>query len=351
MHEKKHWRTIIIGGGQAGLATGYHLKRLGEDFIILDEGSQVGDVWRKRWDSLRLFTPAQYNSLPGLPFPQKRGSFPTKDEAADYFENYAKQFDLPIQFETRVTRLTKAEGIFNLTTSKGNLTSETVVICTGSNQVPYVPDFAGELNENIYQIHSSQYRNPDFLPLSDTLVVGVGTSGVEIAIELAKNRHILIAGNPVPELPYNIFKHAGRLHWLFAHYISTTNAPNFLQAKRFFRGGTPLIRVSVADLDTAGVGRLQKIVGVRNRFPLTADGREISIPTIIWATGYKPDFSWFDFTVTDETSWPATERGISKFAKGIYFVGMWFQFALTSGLIGGVGRDAEFVANHIKSGI
>ncbi|OGU51289.1 MAG: hypothetical protein A2080_04675 [Ignavibacteria bacterium GWC2_36_12] len=346
---KNHWRIIIIGGGQAGLATSYHLKKLGEDFILLDEGEKIGDVWRKRWDSLRLFTPSQYDGLPGFPFPSQYNTFPTKDEMADYLGEYTKHFNLPVLLETRVIKLSKTGSSFNIVTSNQTFTSDVVVICTGSNPSPFIPDFASEIDKNIFQTHSSQYRNPDSVPGGDTLVVGVGTSGVEIAIELSKSRRTLIAGKPVPEIPYDPFRYVPWFNWWFASNISTIKAPFFFQAKRFFKGGTPLIRFKLTDLDAAGVQRLPRVSGVKNGNPLLAGGKEVSVLNIIWATGYKPDFSWIDFDVTDERGWLNGERGISNVTKGLYYVGMWFQFALTSALIGGVGRDAEFVANHIKN--
>lgn len=349
MTTRNYWRTTIIGGGQAGLATAYYLKKSGEDFIIIDEGTRIGDVWRKRWDSLRLFTPAKYNGLPGFPFPSQYNTYPTKDEMADYLEEYAIRFNLPTMLGTRAIQLSKTSSGFKIVTSNGTFTSNAVVICTGSNPSPYIPDFASEIDKNIFQIHSSQYRNPDLVPKGDTLVVGVGTSGVEIAIELSKSRRTLIAGKPVPEIPYDPFRYVPWFNWWFAHNISTIKAPFFLQAKRFFRGGTPLIRFKLVDLDEAGVERLPRVSGIINGNPLLADGKEIAVSNIIWATGYKPDFSWIDFDVTDETDWLKGERGISSAAEGLYYVGMWFQFALTSAFIGGVGRDAEFVANHIKS--
>ncbi len=344
--KKAHWKTIIIGGGQAGLATGYYLKRLGEDFIILDEGARVGDVWRNRWDSLRLFTPSQYNGLPGLSFPSPHGTFPNKDEMANYLEVYAKRFDLPVWQGVRAMRLVKTNEHFNITTPNGTLTSDKVIVATGSNPVPRIPDYAKELDNNIHQIHSSQYRNPDLLPNGDTLVVGAGSSGIEIAIELAKNRCTLIAGDPEPGI---VLTYRSKFYWWFAHNIVTTRSQIFYRkAKGYAKGGFPLIRIASSDLDKAGVERLPRVTGVKDGHPLLVNGKRISISNIIWATGYKPDFSWIDSKVTDETGWLKTERGVSGLTKGLYCVGMWFQFALTSALIGGVGRDAEFVANHIK---
>jgi putative flavoprotein involved in K+ transport len=353
--EKKHWDTIIIGGGQAGVAAGYHLKKLNEDFLILDENNRVGDCWRNRWDSLILFTPSQHNGLPGFPFPAERGTFATRDEMADYLEEYVKKFSLPVSTSVKVNQLSKNNSSdnssFEISTSNGIYFSESVIVATGTNPAPYVPDIAGKLSEDIHQIHSSSYKNPEMIPPGDVLVIGAGTSGAQIAIELSRSRKTyktFISGNPTPHIPDWLFKYFGGLYWLFISYILTIKTPIGRKArKRILNKGTPLISVSVSDLDAAGVIRLPRTGTVINGYPKLEDGRIIRVSSVIWATGYKPDFSWIDFSVTDDTGWPATNRGISKSVFGLYFAGMKFQYSLTSGLIGGVGRDAEYIANHI----
>jgi putative flavoprotein involved in K+ transport len=224
-------------------------------------------------------------------------------------------------------------------------------VATGTNPAPYTPDIAGKLNESIHQIHSSSYKYPEMIPQGDVLVIGAGTSGAQIAIELCKSRKTyktFISGNPTPHIPDWLFKYFGGLYWLFISYILTVKTPIGRKArKRILSKGTPLISVSVSDLDAAGVIRLPKTGTVINGYPKLEDGKIIRVSNVIWATGYKPDFSWIDFSVTDETGWPATYRGISKSVSGLYFAGMKFQYSLTSGLIGGVGRDASYIAKHI----
>jgi putative flavoprotein involved in K+ transport len=222
-------------------------------------------------------------------------------------------------------------------------------VATGTNPLPYIPAIACDLAPGIYQVHSSGYINPGLLPVGDTLVVGAGTSGVEIALELSRTRKTYISGKPTFHIPDNVFKYAGELYWWFASHVLTTKTPIGKKAKKsIIHGGAPLIRISADDLDRAGITRLPRMTGVSNGAPQFADGAVIKVSAVIWATGYKPDFSWIEMDVTDETGWPVTRRGISSSFKGMYFVGMPFQFGLTSGLVGGVGRDAAYVTRKIR---
>ncbi len=350
INEKVNWGTVIIGAGQAGLAAGYYLRKVGEDFVIIDAVKNVGDSWRRRWDSLRLFTPSQYDSLPELPFPARRGTMPSKDEMADYLKKYAGQFKLPVRLDEKVNHLSRAQSGFEIVTSRGILKSDRVIIATGTNPLPRIPEFSKDVDKSIYQIHSSQYFNQDSLPSGNVLVVGAGTSGVEIAIELAKSRHTFISGNPTFHIPDPVFRYAGRLYWWFISNILTVTTPIGRKAKKsIVKGGGPLVNVSVKDLEAAGVERLPRVAGVENGQPKLEDDRIISVSSIVWATGFKPDFSWIDLDITDKTTgWPITERGVSPKIKGMYFVGMLFQYGLTSGLVGGVGKDAAYIVKHIQ---
>ena len=195
-YTKDRWKTIIIGAGQAGLAAGFYLQKTGEDFLIVDSAKRVGDSWRQRWDTLRLFTPSQYDGLPGFPFPAPRDTFPSKDEIADYLEKYATKFNLPVQLNEKVIRLSRGSSGFEITTSKRVLKADNVIVATGTNPFPKIPEFARDLDRSIFQIHSSQYSNPDSLPPGNVLVIGAGTSGVEIALELAGSRNTMLAGCP-----------------------------------------------------------------------------------------------------------------------------------------------------------
>ncbi len=351
-NEKKRWGTVIVGAGQAGLTSGYYLLKANEDFIIIDSVKRVGDSWRKRWNSLCLFTPAQYDSLPGFPFPKARGTFPTKDEMADYLEEYAQRYNLPVRLGETINRLSSTTSGYVLSTAGGIIECDRVIVATGTNQLPRIPDFAKDVNKSVYQIHSSQYINPDSLPPGDVLVVGAGTSGVEIAIELSKNRHTMLSGKPTFHIPDQVFRYAGRLYWWFAGNILSINTPIGRKARKsIVRGGGPLVNVSIKDIANAGVERLPRVAGIENGHPKLTDGRVVPVSSIIWATGFRPDYSWIDTKISYENGWPATHRGIPSGAEGLYFVGMLFQYALTSGLVGGVGRDAAHIVNHIRKNI
>jgi len=349
VNEKMKWGTIIIGAGQAGLAAGYYLLKSGEDFLILDAAKNIGDSWRKRWDSLRLFTPSQYDGLPGFSFPAPRNTMPSKDEMADYLEKYAEEFKLPIRMGMKVNKLSKSESGFEINTTDYVFKCDKVIVATGTNPIPRIPEFAKDLDKNVHQIHSSQYLNPDSLPSGNVLVVGAGTSGVEIAIELSISRPTLISGKPTFHIPDPVFRYAGRLYWWFVSNILTVRTPIGRKAKgSIIKGGGPLINVSVKDLIDAGVEQVPRVAGVANGYPKLEDNRELVVSSIVWATGFKPDFSWIDLKITDEKNgWPKTDRGVSTEIEGMYFIGMLFQYGLTSGLVGGVGRDASYIAKHI----
>ena len=347
--DKEYFSTVIIGAGQAGLSAGYFLKKFSGDFIILDKEQEIGDSWRKRWDSLRLFTPSQHDSLPGFSYPAKRGNLPTKDEMADYLSGYAKKFSLPVKLNTKVTELKKTGDVFEIDTSAGKLLAKNVIVSTGTNPNAYIPPFALELNKNIVQIHSSEYKNPESFPASNTLVVGAGTSGVEIAIELSKSRPVMISGKGTPHIPDFLFRYFGNLYWLLIHNLLTVKTPAGRKAKpKIIGGGAPLISVSMENIKEAKIEQLPRVKGVKDGNPQFEDGRVIPVSSVVWATGYKPDFSWIKFDVTENNGWPKTKRGISEEFAGLYFVGMVFQYGLTSGLVGGVGRDAAFVVKQIE---
>jgi len=346
----KHWHTVIIGSGQAGLSTGYFLKKMNDNFIILDENEKIGHPWRKRWDSLMLFTPSQHDGLPGMPFPGAKDIYPTKDQMADYLESYAMKFSLPVRSGVKVIHMSYRDNNYEIDTSSGRLFSEKVVIATGTNPIPYIPAISSDLDPGIFQIHSSSYIRPEILPAGDVLVVGAGTSGIEIAVEVSKNHKTYISGNPTFHIPDILIEHGGQLFWWFLNNIVTIRTPIGKKVKsKINNGGSPLIRISANDLDNAGIKRFPRVAGVKDGFPQFEDGTVLRISAIIWATGYKPDFSWIEPDVTAAAGWPLTYRGGSTVCKGLYFVGMPFQYALTSGLVGGVGKDARYISKKILS--
>jgi putative flavoprotein involved in K+ transport len=335
--------VVVIGAGQAGLAAGRFLKEAGLDFTILEKSGRVGDVWRSRWDSLRLFTPARYSALPGLKFPAAGGSFPGKDAFADYLESYAAHFELPVRTGVGVLAVRRRDDVFELQTSAGEVRARTVIATPGANSTPFVPAAGQSLDPSVHQLHSSDYRGPSELPDGAVLVVGAGTSGAEISLELAQSRpagSVYLAGNPTQHIPDAVFRFAGPLYWRLVNSLLTLDTkPGRKVAAGFNKRGAPLIRVSVKDVERAGVVRLPRLEAAHD---VPADVR-----TVIWATGYRPAFDWIEGVPLDADGWPATKRGVVPELPGLYFVGMPFQYALTSGLAGGVGRDAEYVVDYL----
>jgi putative flavoprotein involved in K+ transport len=348
-------KTIIIGAGQAGLATGYHLAKRGQAVEILDANDRVGDSWRKRWDSLRLFSPAKYNGLPGWRFPTPGWSFPTKDEMGDYLEAYAKRFELPVRTGVRVSRLSKQGGRFAIEASGGAcFTADRVVVASGSYGTPRVPEFAGELDPDLVQLHSSEYRNPGQLRDGGVLVVGAGNSGAEIAYELVASRPTWLAGRSVSEIPVEHGSPRARVFLpvirFLGHRVLTRRTPIGRKvAPAIAHGATPLIRRKSADLAAVGVERVPRVTGVRGGLPELEDGSVVDVANVIWSTGFRHDFPWIDLPVLDAHGEAVHERGVAPGEPGLYFVGLPFLYAATSGVLPGIGRDARFVARHIAS--
>jgi putative flavoprotein involved in K+ transport len=355
-NQSLNYDTIVIGGGQAGLATGYYLRQHGIDFVILEAGQRIGDAWRKRWDSLRLFTPAWHNGLPGMPFPAPARSCPTKDEMADYLEAYAVQCALPVRTGVRATRVAKEGDGFIVAADDQRFQTDTVVVAMSNYQVPKTPVFASELNPAIVQLHSGQYRGPAQLRDGDVLVVGAGNSGAEIALELANNGHrTWLAGNSTGHVPFRIEGFFGRyvgvplVMFAFRHLL-TLNTPmgRKLRPKMRHHGG-PLVRTKPGDLVAAGAERVPRVAGVRDGLPVLEDGRALEAANVIWCTGFGPDVSWIELPVFQEDGYPREERGVVPEAPGLFFVGLAFQQAASSTLIGGVGRDAEYIARQVAA--
>ena len=350
------FQTIVIGGGQAGLAAGYFLTQQdaaqqGSSFTILDENIRTGDAWRRRWDSLRLFTPSKYNSLPGKPFPKPDFYFPTKDEAADYLEAYARQLNMPVQLNVKVNALTRGDQGYRVSTSAGSLTAKNVIVATGAYQKPYTPPFARDLDPSILQLHSSAYCNPQQVPVKDVLVVGAGNSGVEIGLELARaGKHIWLAGSDVGRIPADKLGRAfgGRLYWWFISQVLSVNTPigRKMRSKVIYHGA-PLIRANRQEVAAAGIESTSRVSGVQSGNPVLADGRSLPVGGVIWATGFRPDYHWIDLPVFDEYGYPRHKRGMVQEAPGLYFVGLPFQTALSSALLGGVSADAEYIIRQL----
>ena len=346
--------TVIIGGGQAGLAMGYHLARRRRPFVILDANARIGDTWRTRWDSLRLFTPAMYDGLPGMPFPAPAWSFPTRDEFADYLEAYADRFDLPVRTGVTVERLWHDGTAYVVETAGERYEADNVVVAAGFDRVPVVPDFAGDLDPGITAVHAAEYHNPGQLRPGDVLVVGAGNSGADIAMDLAQSHRVLLSGRHPGQLPWRIDRPAARvltpmMMWSFSNVLTVRTPMGRKMRARALVHGAPLIRVKPADLAAAGVERVPRTVGVRDGRPLLADGRTADVANVVWSTGFRPDGSWIDLPGIDAAADPAQYRGVVESRPGLYFLGRLFQYALASSMIRGVGPDGEYIANHLAA--
>lgn len=345
--------TLVIGGGQAGLAVGYHLRRRQLPFAIVDEHERVGDAWRKRWDRLRLFTPARYDGLPGMPFPGASAVYPTKDQAADYLEPCARQFELPLRTGIKVDRLSSAGDRFEAFCGGEVLSATNVVVATGAYHHPRVPAFAAALDRAIVQLHSSGYRNRAQLRDGEVLVVGAGNSGAEIAIELSGHHRTWLSGPDTGQEPTRAGSIPDRLFtpimWLIATRLTVRSAMG-----RKFRGhfldpprGIPLGRVRRQDITAAGIERVGRTTGVRDGYPLLEDGRVLKTSNVIWCTGCTPGFNWIDLALPTRHGFPIHNRGVVESVPGLYFMGLLFLYSLSSALLGGVGRDAEHIVEHI----
>ncbi len=357
MRQPERIQTVVIGGGQAGLSVGYHLAKRGLPFVILEANGRIGDTWRRRWDSLRLFTPARFDGIPGLPFPAAPHAFPTKDEMADYLEGYVKRFALPVRTGVQVERLSRNGSHYLVTAGGHRYEAEHVVVAMATYQRSKVPSFAGELDPGVVQLHSSEYRNPAQLKKGPVLIVGAGNSGSEIALDLTRAGHqVWMSGRNTGEIPFRISGFAARLflarlvlRFVF-HRVLTTDTPLGRKARpKIVSQGGPLIRVKARDLAAAGVERVPRTVGVRNGLPVLEDGRVLEAQNVVWCTGYHPGHSWIDLPVFDKDGEVVQNRGIAAGEPGLYFVGLHFLYAMSSTMIHGVGRDAEFIAETIAA--
>ncbi len=352
----QHHDTVVIGGGQAGLAVGYHLKRRGIPFVILDASRRVGDAWRSRWDSLRLFTPARYDGLDGMAFPGPGDRMPSKDEMADYLETYAARLALPLRSGVRVSRVRADGDQFIVETSAGTIRADNVVVAMGSNQRPRIPGFAADLDPGIATLHSLDYRGPGQVPDGDVLVVGAGNSGAEIALELSPGHRVFLAGEFPGVVSVDIDSWFGRhvatriVVGFGQHRLLTVRTPMGRRLRpRALTHGVPLIRTGPADLDRARVRRVPRMTGVEGGRPLLEDGAVLDVASVVWCTGFEPGLSWLDLDVLDDAGRPRHRSGIVEEVPGLYVVGQDFLFALSSGQVHGVSRDAARIAGHIAA--
>ena len=352
--DPEFFETVIIGGGQAGLTAGHYLAQHDRSFVILDANERIGDAWRKRWDSLRLFTPACFNGLPGLPVPAPAWSFPTKDELADYLEAYAARFELPVRTGIRVDGLSRANGRFVVSAGERRFEATNVIVATGAYQIPKLPAFASELDPRIVQLHSSEYRNPSQLEEGDVLLVGAGNSGAEIAAELAGTPRCWLAGPKTGEIPVRHGSFPARFGFRLFRFVGhrvlkvDTRLGRKLGPKLAGKGA-PLIRTKVKDLVAAGVQRAPRVVGLRDGLPMLEDERVLDVANVVWCTGFRTDFRWIDLPAFGDDGEPLHYRGVVESEPGLYFLGLVFLYSFSSDVLPSRGRDAKYIAKHIAA--
>jgi putative flavoprotein involved in K+ transport len=340
--------VVVVGGSQAGLAMAWHLLRQGLRFVVLEAGPVVGHVWRSRWDSLKLFTPAQYDALPGMAFPAPVDTYPTKDPVADYLQAYAKSFDLPVRLNAKVIELRRLEdGSFEVHTAAEAFRARQVVVATGPFQVPFVPPQARGLDPSVAQVHSADYRNPQALPEGPVLVVGGGNSGFQIAEELAATRQVdLSIATRYPMLPQ---RRAGRdLFWWLTRLgllkVTVDSRPGRRMSRRDFVIGTNRRR-----LEGKGVRFRPRLVDAEGRTVRFADHSLLDdVGVVVWATGYRSDYGWLQIPGVVREGHVVHRRGVTE-VPGLYFLGLSWQHTRGSALLGFVNDDAAFLAERIAS--
>jgi putative flavoprotein involved in K+ transport len=341
------YEVVVIGAGQAGLTIGYYLARQGRRFTILERGDSTGPAWRERWDSLTLFTPRRYSSLPGMPFPGDPDGYPTRDEVIEYLERYTETFELSIELNSSVRRLSREDGRFVLEVDGRTITADQVVVATGPFQTPYVPELAKDVDPDVWQVHSIGYRRPSDVPDGTVLVVGGGNTGFQIATELsATHKVILSVGSRQKPLPQRL---AGRdLFW----WLTKTGLIHKTVESRLgqrLKDRDTLIGSSPREITRRyGVELKPRAIAVSGRTVRFADGSEVEVDAVIWATGYRPDYSWIDLPIFDEHGRLRHRRGVTD-ARGLYFLGLTWQHTRGSALIGWVKEDAEFIAEGIAA--
>lgn len=341
--------VVVIGGGQSGLAMGYHLKRAGKTFVILDAGPEVGHSWRSRWDSLKLFTSARFSALPDLRFPGNPDRYPAKDEVADYLAGYAREFALPVILNEEVSRLTRAARGYVVETARTSYRAQTVVIAVGGRHSHQTPELAHKLSGDIQQLHTGEYRNPEQLTKPPILVVGSGDSGRQIAHELVlADRHVTLAhGSWRLRFPQRFL---GRDIFSWLDKINALAAPANARRSRWIRQRDPVVGPALSGLRKLGVRVVPRLMDADEDRVMFSDGTSTAPRTVVWATGFRSDFSWIDVPVVDRAGAALHHEGITA-VPGLYFLGLPWQRLSGSALLGWVGEDARFLLDHMAAGV
>lgn len=339
---------VIIGAAQAGLSMAYHLKKNDKDFLIIDKENEIGASWLNRWNSLKLFTPTEFNHLEGMPFPAPKGHYPDKYEVANYFKAYAAKFDFPVQLNTLAESIEKIDNGFVVKTSKGDVKCKEVIIATGPFHIPYTPKFHNNISEDIFQIHSNYYKNPDQLQDGETLVVGGGDSGFQILDEISKHTEntTYFSGNTdIRTLPQEIL--GKTLWWWFTITGFLSFSKNSWIGKRISSSKQPIIGTDVQDiLDRNNVKTVGYTIDASQNTVKTTKKTLSNIKNIVWATGYKPNFKWINNIELTKDGYPKHHRGIST-TKGLYFIGLPWLHTRGSATLGGIKKDAKYLAQKI----
>ncbi|MFY0758165.1 NAD(P)/FAD-dependent oxidoreductase [Metabacillus dongyingensis] len=341
--------VVVIGAGQAGLSIGYFLKKANVSFLILDEASMIGESWRKRYDSLTLFTPRSYSSLPGLPFDGDSNKYPTKDDVAEYLSLYVHTFSLPVQLNTVVEKLTQTKTTFMIKTNKEEIAAKMVVAATGPFQNPFIPEFSKMLSDQTYQVHSSSYKNPNQLKDGSVLVIGGGNSGAQIAVELAKEREVhLSVGSNIKFLPQNLLNKS--IFWWFDKLGILSLTVQSKLGQLIKKQPDPIFGLELKSLIKKGaVTIIPRATSVINDHIAFSDGTNVKIQNVIWSTGFKSNYEWIDIpNLFNKEGFPLHQRGITPI-EGLYFLGLPWMYRRGSALLQGIGDDAEYIFSQIKS--
>ena len=343
----ERYNVVVIGAGQAGLAIGHFLAEQRKRFVIVEAADAVGSAWRSRWDSLVLFTPRRYDALPGLAFPGDPDRYPTRDEVVAYLERYAEHFQLPIALASPVRSLTREGGTFILEAGERRILADQVVVATGPFQKPNTPALAGGLADEVFQMHSTGYRRPADVPEGRVLVVGGGNTGFQIAAELAPSREVHLAvGSRQKPLPQRLLRR-DLFWWLTKLGVLSKTVETRLG--RRLRSRDTLIGSSPRKVKRLGVQVRPRALRADGRTIGFADGSELEVDAVIWATGYRPDLSWIELPVTDDDGRLRHRRGVTE-VRGLYFLGLSWQHTRGSALLGFVADDAAFIAERLGGG-
>ncbi|VEF47584.1 Trk family potassium transport protein [Bacillus freudenreichii] len=338
--------VIVVGGGQAGLSVGYYLKKAQKQFLILDDQKETGDSWKNRYDSLVLFTPRSYSSLPGLKLPGNPEGYPTKNEVAGYLIDYTEHFELPIYHNAKVVELLKDKEAFIIKTSRGDVyRTRQVVVASGAFHKPYIPPITDSISKGIIQIHAYDYRNHHQIPSGKVLVVGAGNSGVQIAAELSDTHNVILScSKKIKALPQMML---GKSLFWWLDNLGLLNVKAHSALGKWLKRNDPIIGNDLKKVKRNAL-IVDRLVDFNNNTAVFANQTKMEVHAIIWATGYRNDYRWIKIGgVLDKNNLPIHQRGVSDI-QGLYFIGLSWQHKRGSALIHGVGEDAEYLVNVME---